>query len=141
MVTEPYITTIWCDDIRMELGGKQSFMGVYADVIFVPKFPITLPKLCVFLKIVFPKESSAGGVSVKITNKETVLIDVEMNNLPRIEEQESEMVVGSSITLNNVEFTEKTELQVILTSADKQILSQPFQVLEPEPSEQQSPKP
>ena len=37
---------IICDDIRQEISNKLSFIGIYANNIFVPKIPFTFPKLC-----------------------------------------------------------------------------------------------
>ena len=38
-------STVFCDDIRYELDGKVSFMGVYQSVMFVQEeFPFVLPK-------------------------------------------------------------------------------------------------
>jgi hypothetical protein len=40
--------SIFCDDIRNEVGGKLSFIGCYNAVMFVPsQFPCLLPKFCV----------------------------------------------------------------------------------------------
>jgi hypothetical protein len=40
-------TTIFCDDIRQEAGGKLTLVGVYSGVMLLhePSFPIVLPKL------------------------------------------------------------------------------------------------
>ena len=38
--------SIVCDDIRIELGNKPSFMGVYDEGILVPKIPFSFAKLC-----------------------------------------------------------------------------------------------
>jgi hypothetical protein len=54
--TKPFATTIFCDDIRPELGGKFSYMGVYFGVMYVRKFPITLPKFCLAVTFYEPKE-------------------------------------------------------------------------------------
>jgi hypothetical protein len=46
-MTDPVSTghTVFCDDIRFEVGGKVSLIGVYQAVMFVQgEFPITLPK-------------------------------------------------------------------------------------------------
>jgi len=40
------IFPIMCDDIRQEVGGKVSLMGVYADNIVLTKFPFNFPKIC-----------------------------------------------------------------------------------------------
>jgi hypothetical protein len=55
-MTRTSITAIYCDDIRNEVGGKISFMGVCGADLFLPTFPITLSKLCVFVTVKFPLE-------------------------------------------------------------------------------------
>lgn len=49
-----HVQTIFCDDIRHELGGKLSYIGVYSGHLFVPTFPVTLPKLCLSLSVITP---------------------------------------------------------------------------------------
>lgn len=47
--------SIFCDDIRNEVGGKLSFIGCYNAVMFVTDvFPFTLPKFCIHLHVVTP---------------------------------------------------------------------------------------
>ena len=50
------ITTqcIFCDDVRQEIGGKLSFMGVYDDKMLVPSFPSIVTSLNVVVKIQIP---------------------------------------------------------------------------------------
>jgi hypothetical protein len=38
--------SIVCDDIRVEIGNKPSFMGIYDEGIFVPEIPFSFAKLC-----------------------------------------------------------------------------------------------
>ena len=40
------LQTIWCDDVRMEVGNKMSLMGIYSTELLVPTFPFVLQKLC-----------------------------------------------------------------------------------------------
>ena len=42
--------TILCDDIRQEMGGKTSLMGLYAHHIVVPQVPFVLPKVCFYTR-------------------------------------------------------------------------------------------
>lgn len=35
---------IFCDDVRQEIGGKRSFIGVYGDELYVPTLPALIPK-------------------------------------------------------------------------------------------------
>lgn len=42
---DAYGYTIFCDDIRLEAGGKLTYVGVYAGVLRMHgEFPVTLPK-------------------------------------------------------------------------------------------------
>ena len=40
--------TLLCDDIRQEVGGKTSLMGLYDHHIVVPQVPFVLPKVCFY---------------------------------------------------------------------------------------------
>ena len=43
-----YLHTIYCDDIRTEVGNKLSLMGMYSSHLYVESFPATLPRLGCF---------------------------------------------------------------------------------------------
>jgi len=43
MKTAKNIKTILCDDVRQEIGGKMSLMGIYSKDIIVNKVPALLP--------------------------------------------------------------------------------------------------
>lgn len=43
----------FCDDIRMEMGGKPSFMGCYNGAMFLNStLPTALPKLCTMVTLI-----------------------------------------------------------------------------------------
>ena len=42
--------TLLCDDIRQEMGGKTSLMGMYDHHIVVPQVPFVLPKVCFYTR-------------------------------------------------------------------------------------------
>jgi len=68
MPVDPHGWTIFCDDIRPEVGGKFSFMGVYRGIMFVHSdFPVTLPKfgLAIHYRVDFD-DARLGDVSVNI---------------------------------------------------------------------------
>lgn len=47
------VQCLFCDDIREEIGGKLSYMGVYADQMAVPTLPFTVLMLSIQLKLQF----------------------------------------------------------------------------------------
>ena len=58
--------SVFCDDIRNEVGGKLSFIGCYNGVMFVrPEFPLTFPKLCVHFHIVSPSSMPYTSLRVR----------------------------------------------------------------------------
>jgi hypothetical protein len=67
----------FCDDIRHELDGRRSFLGVYSSSTVVPQFPHIFPKICLFVEI----ELRHGD---DFSNAEIVIIDDdrEMARLP-----------------------------------------------------------
>jgi hypothetical protein len=52
---ERYGYSIFCDEIRNEVGGKLSFVGCYNAIMFAAsKFPVTLPKFCIHFHVFSP---------------------------------------------------------------------------------------
>ena len=55
--------SIFCDDIRNEVGGKLSFIGCYNGVIFVPpEFPLVIPRFCIHLQIFSPAQKPYSSI-------------------------------------------------------------------------------
>jgi hypothetical protein len=87
------IRTLICDDIRNEVGGKTSLMGVYEDII-VPQIPAVLLKLSfsVFLKKI-KRDLYNFRSYIKMPNDKT--IEVMSQNFPR-----GQAVKGKSVNIN-----------------------------------------
>jgi hypothetical protein len=50
-----YVHATYCDDIRQEVGGKITLVGIYAGQCIVPAVPCVLPKLCVVINLSAPR--------------------------------------------------------------------------------------
>lgn len=61
-----YAHVLFCDDIRHELGGKVTFVGLYGGSLLVKEFPVTLPKLCARLDLVTPANRLFELVDIQI---------------------------------------------------------------------------
>lgn len=55
-----------CDDIREEIGGKVSYMGIYGDDILCATLPAILPKIALCMKLEIEKEVE-DKIFLKIT--------------------------------------------------------------------------
>lgn len=70
---ERHVETLFCDDIRHEMGGKLSYIGVYSGGLYVTTFPVTLPKLCLSVKVITPVEQPLHSLAVHVLkDKETL---------------------------------------------------------------------
>lgn len=70
-----HILTVFCDDIRHEMGGKFSYIGVYTGRLFVPTFPITLPKLCLAMSVVTSAEKPFRKLSMRVLKDDDLLAE------------------------------------------------------------------
>ncbi|BBI99197.1 hypothetical protein FGKAn22_08900 [Ferrigenium kumadai] len=86
-----YLHTIYCDDIRLEVGNKQSLMGLYASDLFVHEFPATLPKLCIVVILVTPIDNPLRKLTVKVTKDGESLIEAPMTE-EQLNQPQSEII-------------------------------------------------
>jgi len=54
-----------CDDIRLEIGNKVSYMGVYGPDIVVQKVPFAFPQLCAAIHYRYLKSGDVFSVRLK----------------------------------------------------------------------------
>lgn len=81
------VNTIFCDDIRHEVNGKLSLIGVYSSHMLVPSFPMTVPQLCLVLSVLTPAEKPFRKLIFRLLKDETVLVEGEIpqNELPELQ--------------------------------------------------------
>jgi hypothetical protein len=85
-----YGYTIFCDDVRQELGGKISFIGVYSGTMFVHgEFPLTLPKFGFGISLLQRREIFEANVELQI------FLPGDAEESPSIALQGSEAVEGA----------------------------------------------
>jgi len=74
------VAAIYCDDIRYEMGGKATLVGVYSGQLIVPKFPAKLSKLCIYATVVIPIEMVVQGPAyARVLRRDEVVSEVEMD--------------------------------------------------------------
>ena len=100
--------TIFCDDIRQEVAGKISVMGIYgAELNVFSSFPTVLPKLCLVVMARFPLEQTITNPKLQIylpEDDETPSILLELPDWPVTKEQteqKSELPFPDALQLNS----------------------------------------
>ena len=82
MMNSPFGTTIFCDDIREEVGGKSSYMGIYkGEMIVATDFPVILPMFAFAITYVEPIDLPTMPVTIRVTLPDptnTALIEIEL---------------------------------------------------------------
>ncbi len=69
----------FCDDVRQEIGNKFSLMGCYGTDLYVPSFPITLPKLCVFVHARTPRQQPFRELTLRLMKGDDMLSELVAN--------------------------------------------------------------
>jgi hypothetical protein len=62
--------TLFGDDLRLEVGGKMSLMGLYQADLFFPSnitFPVTVPKFCMLIMYYETRDAITDDITFKIT--------------------------------------------------------------------------
>lgn len=85
----PFLSTVYCDDIRREVGGKLSLMGVYNTVMYVQQFPVTLPKLWIMATYVVPHDKPPKNLKIRVLKNTEPLADLDVtpNHLQELANQ------------------------------------------------------
>lgn len=76
---ERHLSVIFCDDVRIEVGNKFSFMGVYTGDYVIQGatagVPIAIPRLCVYATISTPLERPLRQFSLKVEHEGRVIME------------------------------------------------------------------
>lgn len=114
-----YLHTIYCDDVRLEVGNKQSLMGIYTGDLIVPAFPIALPKLCLVVNLVTPIDKPLKELTLRVTKDNETLIEVpvtgdqltqpQLNIIENGEKDDHERRIGFNFTLMLTPFSVEKE--------------------------------
>lgn len=58
---------MFCDDLRDELSGQTTYVGVYGDAIFIDDpLPIRLPQLCMAIHLFDEPRTEPAAITIKI---------------------------------------------------------------------------
>lgn len=70
--------SIFCDDIRNEINGKLSLIGVVGHLLYVSTFPCVLPKLCVLITAMTDHDKPFKNLTFKVFVGEEPAFDVSL---------------------------------------------------------------
>lgn len=97
------VFTIFSDDVRHEVGGKVSYIGVYSGKMMVQSFPAALPKLCLTIKITTPSNKPFQKLIAKIYKDQEVIAEGEIPALELQPKEESTEIDPSNGKLRSTQ--------------------------------------
>lgn len=86
-----YMHTIFCDDVRQEVGNKVSFMGIYGPQMFVANIPWVLPKICIAIDVRTPVGKPFKQLKFRLFRGDDLLSETDVpdetlaQNAPRLD--------------------------------------------------------
>lgn len=88
-MTASFLYGVYCDDIRQEVGNKQTLVGIYSgnELVFDTPFPAILPKLCVSAAFIYPKDELPKQVDFTISLEGNILVRASV--VPQADNQRS----------------------------------------------------
>lgn len=126
---ERFITGIFCDDIRHEMGNKLSFMGCYQSVLLVPAMPAVLPKLCVYVSAWTPKLRPFKALTLRVVqddDKELARIDIPFEGLAESgqiqDETATRKTISTAIEFSPFVIEKLTTLRLMATTEEEEII-------------------
>jgi len=109
---QPHATTLFCDDLRQELGGKLSAIGIYQGAMVLPGQELLLPKLVAWTAIDLPRAWPGGHVEVRLFDRDQLLAEAEFD-VGEITSQGEHAVMN--VPLTSVPFAAKVGMVLHVT--------------------------
>lgn len=117
------ISVIYCDDIRQELGGKHSYMGVYGADLVLPSFPTTITRLCIAMQWSDPHQHKARELNLMVLLGDArTLLNTSIRTNP------NQIAQQICIVLDPFEVQTSTTLSVKVKGGDREYQSMPLQI-------------
>ncbi|MFK4075182.1 DUF6941 family protein [Ectopseudomonas khazarica] len=114
-----FVSTVFCDDVRHEVGGKATYVGIYGGTMFVNSFPAEIPKLYLVATISVPIEQNLKNAKLVILQDSTTAAEIEVPPTPEVTEEElNDEVFGYSATyiicFSPLKASEESKIRVFL---------------------------
>lgn len=126
---ERFLTALYCDDIRHEMGNKLSFMGCYQGELIVPVAPTLLNKLCVYASATTPVEKPFRNLVFRVVqddDKELARVDIHaeaLDGVSQIREDGATRAMLSTALIFAPFFIEKpTSLRLMAITEEGEIV-------------------
>ena len=137
-MTGRQLEVIYCDDVRQEIGNKQSFIGVYpGDLIISGALPAVLPRLCLVSTLMLPRSDDIASARIRIMQGDQCLLESD-GLLPSSEEvgsgnpeaapEEQQLRIALVVVLSPFQVDEETVLRVVAEVDGAELIGRPLRI-------------
>lgn len=114
-----FVSTVFCDDVRHEIGGKVTYVGIYGGTMFVNSFPAELPKLYLIATISVPIDQCLKNAKLLVLQDNAAVAEFEVPPTPEVTKEEiDDEVFGFSVSymicFSPLKASEESKIKVFL---------------------------
>lgn len=82
-MNDRFLTALFCDDVRHEVGNKLTLVGCYSGQMQITAIPATLPKLCVHITASAPRDNPFKQLTLLVCqgDHELARLEIPQNEL------------------------------------------------------------
>lgn len=118
----PFGYTIFCDDIRHELGHKLSLIGVYSDALLVEHatFPLIIPKLAMSIGLTFRASELPTDIEIRVyfpDDEETPVHTAKLNT-SELSDQQDQTMQDLAVDVPDDDKVARFRFQLIVSPAE-----------------------
>lgn len=138
-MAERFVSTIYCDDVRHEVGPKQSWIGIYGTGLAIENFPATIPKLAIVVTINTPRSDPIKVLKLDVLAGENLIANAALEGatlekamkdaLSQTEDNpDAWMAIRAIVEMTNVTFAAPVILRTRVTTETGTISGATLQV-------------
>lgn len=136
------VEVIYCDDIRQEVSGKLTLVGVYSNILYAQAIPIVLPKLCIIARLVSPIDQPASSFGVRIFSDDEILkewspedIDLPLDGSEDVESDSTCWIYQAFLTFSPLPVDKPCTIRIEIDVDSETIEGLPLKIRHPPPKE------
>ena len=111
---------LFCDDIRHEIGGKISLIGIYnQDIVFNASPPVTWPKLCIHLTIISSLNDFPEHIEISMHgpgHEEIAKMEIKPDHKPEFSPDAQKALMSIGLQTNTITFSQEGYIEVWVTT-------------------------
>ena len=118
------IAVTYCDDVRLEMHNKMSFVGIYQSQMLVREFPARVLRLCVCVQPMLPKTLRFESAQIGVYRDDELLAQSDFAPPDEAWTSETLGYVGgvTSFIFETLELTSSTTFRVRMSFDDGEVI-------------------